>query len=157
MADRSDNLTPSRKLDLTIITPRGVKFEEKADMIVMRAIDGDLGVMPGHEPLSTVLGDGVLRIVNNGSEKHLAVFGGTADIDDTRVRILTTIAQRPDEIDMDRAEEDRLAAIEAMQDLKEEQMTMRLQIMQTRALVRIRVGGAEYFADDENEDVDNKP
>ena len=72
---------PENKLKLTITTPRGVKFVEEADMIVMRAVDGELGVLPGHAPLTTVLGDGVLRITNNGVQnKQLAVFGGVAEI-----------------------------------------------------------------------------
>ena len=84
------------KLNLTITTPRGVKFVEKADMIIMRCIDGDLGVLSGHEPVSAVLGDGILRIKNNGIEKKLAVFGGIAEIDKRTVNIFSTIAQPPE-------------------------------------------------------------
>src|SRR5699024_11867759 len=45
----------SKKINLNIITPRGVKFQEQADTLIMRAIDGDLGVLAGHEPVSAVL------------------------------------------------------------------------------------------------------
>lgn len=156
MADNDNLSTNANKLQLTITTPRGVKFVEEADLIIMRAIDGDLGIMPGHEPLSTVLGDGVLRIVNDGTEKLLAIFGGTAEINDRTVTILSTIAQRPEEIDLERAEEDRRSAEEAMSEESEEQMTKRLQIMQMRALVRIHVSQTEYFdsnnIDDNDED-----
>lgn len=147
--------TPDRKeIDLIITTPRGVKFVEKADLIIMRAIDGDLGVLPGHEPLTTVLGDGVLRIYHEGVERKLAIFGGTAEIGPNAVRILSTIAQRPDEIDLERAQEDRLETEAAMQEELEDQMARRLQILQARALIRIHVGmaGAAYF--EENGDSD---
>lgn len=143
----SDPHTPRPKLHLTITTPRGVKFEEEADMIIMRSVDGDLGVLPGHEPLMTVLGSGILKIKNNGSEKLLAVFGGTAEINDKTVHIMSTIAQSPDEIDLGRAEEDRHEAEEALNDAREEDMTRRLQIMQARALVRIHVSHSENFDD----------
>ena len=156
MADRRS--AQKKKLSLTITTPRGMKFTEEADMIVMRTIDGDLGILPGHEALSTVLGDGVLRIKNNGREKHLAVFGGTADVSLDSIRILTTIAQRPEEIDLERAEEDRKAALEAMQEQQEEFLTNRLQILQTRALVRIHVSQTDYFdeTDEDGEDVEDE-
>lgn len=136
------------KLELTITTPRGVKFVETADMVIMRAIDGDIGIQPGHAPMVTALGDGVLRIKENGHEKQLAVFGGVAEIDETHIQIYSTIAQRPDEIDMERAAEDRLQAEMALNEEREEQLTRRLQIMQERALVRLRVGNATNFFDD---------
>lgn len=151
MAEEQIKTSAKKKIDLTIITPRGVKFVEQADMIIMRAIDGDIGIYPGHEPLSTVLGDGVLRIINDDYEKKLAVFGGTVDIEDQSVQILTTIAQRPEEIDLDRAEEDRLEAEAKMQDELEEKMTRRLHVMQMRALVRIHVSQPDYFDDIEDE------
>lgn len=47
------------KINLTITTPRGVKFQEEADRLIMRCIDGELGVLPGHQPLKAVLGDGI--------------------------------------------------------------------------------------------------
>lgn len=157
MAKQTPSPSTTKKLQLKITTPRGVKFEELADMVIMRSIDGDLGVMPGHAPLTTVLGDGVLRIRNNGSEKHLALFGGVAEIDDRTVSIFSTIAQRPDEIDLERAEDDRLAAEAALNEEREEQMTKRLQIMQVRALVRLQVGNDSDFFDDplHDEDDDN--
>lgn len=152
---RADAETGGKKLQLTITTPRGVKFQEEADMIVMRTVDGDLGVLPGHEPLMTALGSGILRIVNNGGEKRLAVFEGTASVDADSVQILTTIAQSPDEIDLERAEEDRREAEAALQDAHEEDMTLRLRIMQMRALIRINVHHADspddvYVEDEEN-------
>ncbi|NLZ39195.1 MAG: ATP synthase F1 subunit epsilon [Firmicutes bacterium] len=132
----SDN---DNKINLTIITPRGVKFVEKADMLIMRCIDGDLGVLPGHEPVSAVLGDGILSIFNNGVEKKLAVFGGIVEIEYQTVNLLSTIAQRPEEIDLERAERDRQEAEAALQEISEEHQTRRLQVLLHRSLVRIEV------------------
>lgn len=127
-----------KKINLTITTPRGVKFKEEADRLIMRCIDGDLGVLPGHEPLKAVLGDGILRIKNNNAVKKLAVFGGIVEIDDTEVNIFSTIAQRPDEIDLERAERDREeaeAALEATEELK----FQGAHVVIRRSLVRIEV------------------
>ena len=127
------------KLNLTITTPRGVKFVEKADMIIMRCIDGDLGVLPGHEPISTVLGDGILRIHNNGIVKKLAVFGGVVEIDETSVNIFSTIAQRSDEIDLERARRDREEAEASINEKSSEAQFQGLHALIRRSLVRIEV------------------
>ncbi len=141
-----------KKITLNITTPRGLKFVEKADMIIMRCIDGDLGVLPGHAPVSTVLGDGILRIINNGIEKKLALFGGIAEIENKTVNIFTTIAQRPEEIDRERAERDAREAEATIREESEEHQVRKLQVLLRRALVRIEVSShpeeAEYFKDD---------
>lgn len=146
----------AKKINLNITTPRGLKFVEKADMVIMRCIDGDLGVLPGHAPVSTTLGDGILRIINNGLEKKLAVFGGIAEIDDTTVNIFSTIAQRPEEIDLERAERDRLEAEATMREELEEHQIQGLQALLRRSLVRIEVSyhmeEADYSEETDKED-----
>ncbi|MDD2427268.1 MAG: ATP synthase F1 subunit epsilon [Eubacteriales bacterium] len=158
MAEQKTDAKQKKKLALTIITPRGVKFEEEADMLIMRAIDGDLGVLPGHERLSTVLGDGVLRILNNGSESKIAVFGGVAEIHDKSVKIYSTIAQRPEEIDLERAERDRMAAEEAMSEKKDFASLRQVQAMLRRSYIRIEVNlhmeDVGYFDEVDNGDAD---
>lgn len=148
----NESKTKKRKLTLAITTPRGIKFVEEADMVIMRTIDGDLGVMPGHSLVSTILGDGVMRILNNGNEKQLAVFGGFVEIDDSTINVFSTIAQRPDEIDVARAEEDRKEAQALVQEELEESMTRRLELRQVRALVRLRVSQNEFFEDDDSDE-----
>ena len=106
MAIEQNSSESKKKITLNITTPRGLKYVEQADMLIMRCVDGDLGVLPGHAPVSAVLGDGILRIFNNGGEQKLAVFGGIVGINDTTVNMFTTIAQRPEEIDRERAEVD---------------------------------------------------
>lgn len=139
MAEHETNLVNGNKIQLKIITPRGVKFDQEADTIIMRCIDGDLGVFYGHEPVSTVLGDGILRIINGGDEEKLAVFGGVAEIDEKTVKILTTIAQRPEEIDLERAERDREEAESIIAEETEELLIRKSQYMLRRSLVRIEV------------------
>ncbi len=128
-----------KKLNLKITTPRGLKFIEKADMIIMRCIDGDLGVLKGHAPVSAMLGDGILRVFNDGVEKKLAVFGGVAELDDTTVNIFSTIAQLPEEIDLERAERDRQEAEATILEESEEMHFQSAHVMIRRSLVRIEV------------------
>jgi F-type H+-transporting ATPase subunit epsilon len=158
MSNNQTDLVNKNKINLTITTPRGVKFVEQADMVIMRCIDGDLGVLPGHEPVSAVLGDGILRIYNDGLEKKLALFGGTAEINDKTINILSTIAQRPEEIDRVRAERDRQEAEATLLEKSEEHQVKRLQIMLHRSLVRIEVSThleeSGYSNSDEEEESD---
>ena len=153
MASEPNNSGSQKKIILNITTPRGLKFVEKADMIIMRCIDGDLGVLPGHAPVSAVLGDGILRIFNNSGEKKLAVFGGIAEINDTTVNIFSTIAQRPEEIDRERAEADFRRAEETLIEQLEEQDIRRLQVLMHRSLVRLEVsshGDEAGYGDDDS-------
>ncbi|PWJ47181.1 F-type H+-transporting ATPase subunit epsilon [Faecalicatena contorta] len=153
MAGQQTNVVNDRKINLNITTPRGVKFVEKADMIIMRCIDGNMGALLGHEPVSTILGDGILRIFNNGVEKKLAVFGGIAEIGNTTVNIFTTIAQHPEEIDRERAEEDRQSAEATILEASEELKFRSSYILLRRSLVRIEVSlhleDDEEYSDDE--------
>lgn len=143
--------TNKKKLRLIVTTPRGVKFEEEADFVVMRAIDGERGVLPGHERIFTPLGDGILRYINDGVERRLAVFGGLAEIDGEEVKIFTTIAQEPHEIDLERAEADRIRAEKALYQKPEDINDIRsAQLMIRRALVRSEV--VRRADDDETED-----
>lgn len=147
MSEQQTELVQGEKINLTITTPRGEKFVEEADMLIMRCIDGDLGVLPRHEPVSTVLGEGILRIFNDNIEKKIAVFNGIVEIDGTNVNIFSTIAQRPDEIDLERAEQDRREAEAALEASEEVQMRS-LQVVLRRSLVRIEVS---LHLDDEDE------
>lgn len=153
MAERQTDLVNKKKINLNITTPRGLKFVEKADMIIMRCIDGNLGVLPGHEPVSTVLGDGILRIYNNGVEKKLAVFGGIVEINDSTVNIFSTIAQRPEEIDLERAEKDRQEVEATLQDRTEDAHFQSLHVLMRRSLVRIEV--STHLEEDENFEDEN--
>ncbi|NLZ52516.1 MAG: ATP synthase F1 subunit epsilon [Thermoanaerobacteraceae bacterium] len=153
MAKQQTNTVNDKKIILSITTPRGLKFVEKADMIIMRCIDGDLGVLPGHAPVSAVLGDGILRIINNGIEKKLAVFGGIAEIEDKTVNIFSTIAQRPEEIDRERAERDLQEAEATIQEESEEHQIRKLQVLLRHSLIRIEVSShleeADYIKTDD--------
>lgn len=127
------------KIHLNIITPRGLKFDEKADMIIMRCLNGDMGVLSGHEAVSIALGDGILRIINDNVEQKVALFGGVAVIGNKDVKILTSIAQRPDEIDLSRAETDRKQAEQLLQEKADNLMIQSNQVLLRRSLVRIEV------------------
>ncbi len=146
--------TNDKKINLNITTPRGLKFEEKADMVIMRCVDGKLGVLPGHEPIKTALGDGTLQIINDGIERKLAVFGGIVEIKDNTVNIFSTIAQRLEEIDLERAKADLERAKAAIQEDIDKMQFENLRALMYRSLIRLEVGmhmeDVDYFDEGEN-------
>ena len=81
-----------KKLDLSIISP-GNKSDRQmpttADMVILRLTSGDLGILPGRMPCSMVLGEGVLRILNDGSETRMNISGGVASVSQDVVTVMT--------------------------------------------------------------------
>jgi len=75
-----------------------------AHLVVARSASGDLGVMPGHEPLLAVLADGAVHIrQDEGDGVRAVVLGGFLSVADNRVSILAEEAQLAEEIDVEAA------------------------------------------------------
>ena len=94
-----------KKVNLRVVSPHGAtdkrpyKIQKDADMVILRCITGDLGIMHGRMPCTMVLGAGVLRILDAGREHHVAVLGGVAHVEDNIVTVLTDAALLADDID----------------------------------------------------------
>jgi F-type H+-transporting ATPase subunit epsilon len=95
------------KLEVHVVTPEREIFVGEADMVLARAVDGELGVLPGHIPMLVALGIGVLAIVDGDRRTEAAVDGGFLHVvsagDDTRVDVLAEHAELAGEIDMTHA------------------------------------------------------
>jgi F-type H+-transporting ATPase subunit epsilon len=77
-------------------------------------VAGELGVLPLHAPLLTMIQPGVLRVVKGGEEVAMAITGGFIEVRDNRVTILADSAERGEEVDVARAEEARRRAQEQL-------------------------------------------
>ena len=126
-------------LQLEIVSADRSLVNEQVDEVQIPGADGYLGVLPGHTPLLTTLHVGQLWY-RQGQEKHfLAIAFGFAEIQPDRVTILAQVAERADEIDVQRAEgakkraEDRLAKPTHDMDFE------RARIALMKALVRLQV------------------
>ena len=78
----------------------------EARMVIARTTEGELGVLPGHAPLLGQLADGgIVRVQEDaGDELTFAVHGGFLSVTDEGVSILAELAERSEEIDVDRAQ-----------------------------------------------------
>jgi F-type H+-transporting ATPase subunit epsilon len=95
-------------LDVHLVTPEREVWGGEADFVTARAVDGDLGVLPGHAPLLAALAVGPVFIDAGGSRIAVVVDGGFLHIahqdDVTRVDILAEHALLPDELGQDDAD-----------------------------------------------------
>ena len=84
---------------LRVLMPGKVVMDEEADYVILNAVDGDKGILPGHEPCTVALGYGPLRL-RRGKERveALTVAGGFALVRDGQVSIMTPIADTPERI-----------------------------------------------------------
>src|SRR3990172_338053 len=95
-------------LNVDIVTAERVVFsEEGVDELVVPGVAGELGVLPRHAPLMTMIQPGVMRIIKGGEEIEMAITGGFIEVRGNRVTVLADAAERAEEIDTVRAEEAR--------------------------------------------------
>ena len=101
-------------LQLLVVTPERKVVEAEADEVELPGAEGYVGILPGHAPLITLLGTGVLTIRRGGSSTAYAVSAGFAEISGDRVSVLADSAETAAEIDAAAAERDRAKAEEEM-------------------------------------------
>ena len=129
------------KITFQLVTPERRLISEEIDSITCPTTEGQITVLPKHEPLVATLQHDEL-IVRNGQENHsIAVYGGFIEIRKDTVVILADSAEHAHEINVERAEEAKKRAEESMKahrDLSEEERADMMAIYNTN-VVRLRV------------------
>jgi F-type H+-transporting ATPase subunit epsilon len=90
---------------LEIVTAERLVYSEDVDVLVAPGIDGELGILPSHAPLLTMLKPGEIKVVRDGEESFIAVGGGFLEVLGDKVTILADTAEHAEEIDLQRSEE----------------------------------------------------
>jgi len=127
------------KIKLDIVTPEEIVFSDEIDMLVAPGIEGELGILPKHAPLMTVLGIGELVIRKDNSEQYLAIGGGYLEVLPGRVIVLADAAERAEDIDIARAEAARERAQHSMEERLSEIDAAQAEAALKRSLVRLKV------------------
>ena len=91
------------KLKLEVVTPAEVVVSADVDAIVAPGSEGEFGVLPGHVLFLSGIVPGELRYTSGTEKASLAVTVGFAEVSNNRVSILVDAAERPNDIDVDRA------------------------------------------------------
>jgi len=97
-------------MKLQITTPTGQIYDHDVDMVTLPGREGELGVLPNHVPLITLLGEGEVICRRGREEDRFLVTGGCAEITAEQVSILTVFAIDEAQIDENKAEEARARA-----------------------------------------------
>ena len=128
-------------LQLEIVTPEAKTYSDDVDSVVIPGIDGELGVLPLHAPLMTLLEPGELRVLKGGQELRLAVGEGFVEITPEKVAVLTDMAVNESDIDESAAEEAIRRAEQAMSGEKltnEEYAANNAALLRSLALVKVK-------------------
>jgi F-type H+-transporting ATPase subunit epsilon len=91
-------------MQLEIITAERQVYSGEVDLVVAPGIDGQLGILPHHAPLMTILQPGEVVVRKDGSDTFMAVTGGFLEVIGNRVTILADACERSEEIDEARAQ-----------------------------------------------------
>ena len=131
----ADNL-----FDLKIITPDRVFYSGKASFLELNTVEGEIGIYKNHIPMTTVLEPGIATITEEGgNKKEAALHTGFMEILGDRSTILAEIAEWPDEIDRNRAQEAKIRAERRLQNDKSNINITRAELALHKALVRIEL------------------
>lgn len=132
-------MADSREFRLRIITPDRVFYEGNVEMVEFNTTEGEIGILPGHIPLTVIIKPGILYIHEEEGEKEAALHAGFAEILPESVTILAEIIEWPSEIDEGRAEAARHRAEERLRSKTPETDIARAETALQRAIARIQV------------------
>ena len=127
-------------IQLEIVTPERLAYQDEVDAVVLPGAEGELGVLPHHAPLVSTLGFGELRIRKGGAEESFAIVGGFVQVRPDKVVVMAETADLASEIDLEKAQEARREAERALESGYQEGADLasaRAALQQ--ALLRIRV------------------
>ncbi len=125
-------------IKLDIVTAERLVYSDQVDEVIAPGVEGELGILPHHTPLMTMLKPGELRLKKGNEEISLAVAGGFLEIRPDRVIVLADAAERAEEIDAARAEAAKKRAQEQLANATEVDKT-RVEAALRRALARLTV------------------
>lgn len=129
------------KLNLEVITPERLVLREEVDEVVVPGLTGELGILPDHTPLISQLKTGVLSYRQGNQNRRIHVSGGFIEVASDNVSILSDVAEKPEEIDVERAQRAKERAERRLASRGEDIDFDRAELKLQRALTRIQVGG----------------
>jgi len=126
-------------LKLDVVTAERTVYSEDVDTVIAPGVEGQLGILPHHAPLMTILQAGELVVRRGGEEDTLAISGGFLEVRPDRVIILADQAERAEEIDVDRAEAAKKRAEERLLEKDAETDITKIEASLRRAIARLTV------------------
>ena len=126
---------------LQIISPDRIFYEGAASFVEMVTSEGEVGVYKNHIPMTNILVPGIVKIHESDGVKEAAVHSGFVEILQEKIVIMAEVAEWPDEIDINRAEEARKRAERRLSSNGSEINVARAEAALKRSLTRIQLKG----------------
>ena len=98
MAEEAD-----KTLRVEVVAVDRLVWEGDAKSVVVKTLEGTMGILPGHEPVLAILADSAVRVEVGDSVELFAVHGGFFSLDSNVIKVLAETAERSGEIDVERA------------------------------------------------------
>ena len=124
---------------LEVVTAERLVYSEDVDAVIAPGTEGELGILPNHAPLLTALSYGELLVRKGSEESSIAVGGGFLEVRPDKVVVLADMAERAEEIDLNRAEEARKLAEESIAVHPAEADLLRAEAALRQAETRLRI------------------
>ena len=125
-------------MHLKIITHERVVFDDNVDEIYTKTTDGEMGILKNHVPIMAALDIGVTKAIKDNQPILFTTMGGVLQFKEDEALILTTTAERGDEIDVARAKEALNRAKARLADSEAEIDAKRAEAAVARAMVRLK-------------------
>ena len=133
----------SNQLQLDVVTPERRVLSESVNAVTVPGSNGEMQILPGHAALISELKTGVLTYNQDGTNFQLHVSGGFLEVNDDRISVLAEIAERPEEIDAERARRAKEIAEKRLSGQSGGEIDIdRAQAKLTRNLTRLRLVGS---------------
>ena len=129
---------------LEIITPERRFYSGQVESLILPALDGEYGVLPGHEPVVAGVEPGEARFKAEGVWHSVIVTQGFAEITSEYVVVLVSTAEKPEEIDAARARRAKERAEERLRQHESQQEYIRSKAALARAMARLRGSGRKF-------------
>ncbi|MCH4179206.1 MAG: F0F1 ATP synthase subunit epsilon [Megasphaera sp.] len=130
-------------IHLEVITPDAAVLSEDVTFVLARALDGDLGIMPHHAPLIASLAIWPLEYEVNGKRECITAAKGFLEVNNNKITVITPAAERPADIDIDRANAAKGRAEKRLSDAGNTIDIERAQLALQRALCRLNVANKD--------------
>ncbi|HVO33029.1 MAG TPA: F0F1 ATP synthase subunit epsilon [Elusimicrobiota bacterium] len=129
-------------ISVDIVTPEKPLLSVSADLLVVPAADGEMGILARHIPVLAQLQPGEIRLVSGESVQRVAVSGGFVEVEADRVTVFAETAEMAQEIDIERARQAAERARMALRAVPPDRDMAALEAALRRALARLRVAEA---------------
>ena len=122
---------------LQIVTMDGIFFDQQAEKVIVRTINGDIGILSKHADYVAPLGIGTAQITAGGTTRYAACSGGYISVRDGRVNLVPQTFEWSEDIDVSRAEKAKQAGEERKRKAKSQTDLALAELKIKRALTRI--------------------